>query len=675
MTIAGDQTIPRQQQRFLVRSGLSGNFADAGAQPVGFLKLINCYPDKRIGAILKRHGSSLEALDAAPTAPARILGISEYVVGAPDSPIPLSTRVIANCGNQWQVRTGSNWDPVSVSNSCSFSTTRLNTMVMHGDRLWIAGGRPAFWAGPGSSIERVGIPAPTQAPTWITSLVGPLDQEARSGWQWMYTYYNENTGLESDWSPLSTTFVGERDSHLISVPTDAGLTNVTHKRIYRTNDGGATPYLVTSIAVASTSVYDDKEDSELTTAAQYFGRNQLPPDSSFIIATYAQRLWMVDAADPSKLAFSLAYTGQPSDLELFPATNYVRTTQPITALLVVPGRMLIFHPRSISYISGTDEDSFSLQPFRTGVGTLFPQSVATNGQNIVCLAEQGFVDVSSDGMHISREIDHDLQPLLAGSYNSQIYSACAWNPSIRQFVFFVNAVSTQYVQWEDANGAAVSWVDGSLNTVNWVTEAGAGTPTNRVKIWGWSPELSGGGRNMWCEYTFPTITDENTSGAYPTTLFHPQPSAELLDPQQDKTFLGFFNGTRGHIRSIFRRDKTQDDSSNITSTLLTNRLSFGSDNGGYKRIFGLQFTGSYGDPTSDGLCTLQYLKDFEDPHLRSFSGSLITIPSNSTDVKNVPQGLARYIHLYLVDTSASQSKVLLSELFIHFRERLRRDNR
>lgn len=683
-----EETGTRQRQKFAIGGGLNGNQADHLTTPLNVLDLANCYVDKRLGVAIKRGGSVTEAAGTGLGVPT---GIGAWETKSPGSSIPLSVSLLVNFSGTFKSRTGTAWNAVSTSSSVNFATSSPSQFAMLGQRLYIAGGRPAFWGGPNTTIERIGIPAPTTAPPAdglnvpATAATNPID--SRSGVVgYIYTFYNSATGLESDWSPVWTTGgppinAGGTYPYIdVTMPVPSSIpAGVTHKRLYRSYPGGSTYYLVAEIPIGTLVYRDSKRDSQLTTAAARRGTRGLPPQNSFIIAAYAQRLWMVDSADPRKLVRSDPYIGSDTDCEYFREDAYAYFTQPITGLLVIPGRLLVFHPRGISYIAGTSDADFQPQTFRQGVGTLFPNSIATNGRNIICLAEQGWVDITSEALHISREIDHELQPLLAGSYNSRIYVAAVWNPSIRQFVCMINAVRTANPQWQTVGtGATAQWrVVGTGQPAQWSqVGGGSGSASNRVKFWGWTPELSSAKeqRNMWQKYTFPVISDLNSSGAYPTVMYHPQPSSELLDPQQDKTFICYYDGTEGKVRSTFRKDTALDDEAAITATILTGRVQPGRDDGGYKRFLCLQLLGEYGDITDDGNATIKYLIDFEDPHLRNFSASLKTIATTDKDQKPFPNGLARFIHLYITDTSTTINKPLLADFYIHFRERRRRTN-
>lgn len=677
-----DQQNPgsRKVQEYNVGGGLAGNVADDRSLPTDFLLLKDCLVDKRVGAVLKRPGSVAETIASSLGVPT---GIGEYIVGNSGS-IPITrTLLMSFGGTTWYSNQAGIYASVAVDSLCNFSTSRQFQSAKIGSNLFIAGGLPAKWGGLGTEIERVGIKPPPNGPPTFVATISSGSITLTEGCRYMYTHYNTITGVESDWSELSIIMGPATDvSIIINIP---GATDINWDaiRIYRTFDGGAFPYFVDQVS-SSGDYTDTKTDAELTfRAADRYSRLP-PPQESYICAKYAQCMWYVDAADPYKLVFSTPYTGSDADLEYFPIDNYVIANDPITALYVIPGKLLVFHPRSISYVSGFSIDDFVFQPYIPGTGTLFANSITSNGKYLFFLGEQGIVGLPMGGgmpRHLSREIDHDLQPLLTASYNSAIYVSSAWNPSLRQFIFMISAQSTAGAPWEEVGTgstatAVAGWEDsGTLTTELWEDVHNANSSAaQKVRIWGWSQELSNEGKDVWSEYTFPSIANDNTTPAYPTFLFHPMPSSDTLDPQQDKTYLGYWNGTEGKIRRCFDRSLSTDDGSAFVSELITGRLAPGLQNGGYKLFRGIGFQNSYSDPTADTLATLKYLIDFDDPHLRSYTGSLITI-SGATDIKKLPTMLGRHIHLYLTDSSSSQSKVLLSQFYIHYHERMRREGR
>lgn len=682
-----DQQSPsrRQVQRYSVAGGISASKGNQESLPIEFLKLKNAIVDKRLGVVLKKPGSVQESISGTLGIP---LGFGEHKTAANDALIPVRRTLLANfAGSNWRQQSAGSWSSVTVDPvdaTINFATSRLSSFCQIGSRMYIAAGTPCYWDGPGQLIRRIGIIPPTAAPT-ITSYNTGSGITLTQGTRYVVTYYDSTTALESDWSPPSDAVpVINNKSIVIGLPVNTA-TNWDQKRIYRYLDGGAVPYLVATVGSAATSYTDSTPDDSLTVRIANRFDNAIPVSQSYICAAYSNHLWFVDAADPYKLCVSKPYTGSNNPVSYFPTSQNVRTSEPITALLGTSARMLVFHPRSISVITGSSFDEFDLKKLVDGVGTVFPQSISTNGTDIVMLAEQGFVTITFGGgnrIHLSREIDLDLQPLLAGSYNAAIYASSCWSPSLRQFIFTVSALSSANAVWEEVGtGSTADAVAG------WETTPGAVTDTwedvqaatlgnvTRVKVWGWSPELSDAKGNLWMEFDFPVATDNNLTGAYITTLIHPSPSSDTNDPQQDKTYIGFFSGTVGGVLSAFRKDTNTDLASPITSEIITGRIKPGNQDNGYKYFQALGFDDAYSDPTSDSNATLTYLINYPDPHLRDYASNLNSFIATAVDNKKFTTCEGKHVHLRIVDTSQSQSKVLLSEFFVVFRERTRKSKR
>lgn len=638
----------RKVERFSVGGALSGDRSNAESNGSEFLIMKNCYVDKRIGLALKRGGSTIESISGTLGKP---LFAGELLITSTGS-IPFRRETLVNFGGTaWRAQQAGSWSTVSEESGVGldFSTTRRYTSGQLGDRLFIAGKVPAKWDGVGTNINRLGLDAPTVAPTIVsTASAGAITLTV--GATYVITAYNSVNGLESDWSPSSTD-VGVIAAKQIDIGlTDPPAGDWDKIRIYRTLDGGAVPYLVAEVTAGTASYTDNTPDASLGAEIARLGENQPPPES-YIMAVFAQSIFMVDASNPYLIRVSLPYTGDITDLEYYPDDYFIVANHPITGLLAVPGKLLVFHARGVSFVSGFSIDDFVLSNFSSGIGTLFHHSLATNGDQVTFLAEQGIVSMNRGGLihHISREIDEDLQPLLTGSNTDNLYVSTVYNPAIRQFIYSIT-VENDTLQ--------------------------------RCKIWGWSQELSSEptatkqSKNIWHEYDFPDIKDNNESGAYPTFLLHPQPSNDLLDLQQDKTYIGIYNGTGGQVLSAFRKDKGIDGSSDvIVSELLMGRIAPGDQSGGYKTFHRLGFSTSYSDPTSDGLATLKYLVDFEDGHLRDYLPQLISMINVDVDLKKFPITLAKHIHIYLKDESTTPGKILLGEFFIHYREKFRKQSR
>ena len=673
---ASKQSSPyRKRKRYSVTGSLDNSASDPETTPLDLIFAENCYFDRRIGKPVRRGGSTTNSPTTGLGVP---LGIGWWMTPA-SALIPFTRTILANfAGSAFHKYSGS-WSSVTLDANTSFGSQRATQFAQLGTNLYIAGGRLAKWAGGANNIFRCGIPAHGSAPS-VAVNAGAGTFSAVTGYSYMFCFYNSTLGLESDWSPVSSstgTFTNKLRVEVTTPTAAPAAAGVDKKRIYRTLDGGATYYLLSTENLATATYNDTTADSALTTAASASGFKALPPDSTYVLATYANRLWCIDSTNPFIIKFSDAYTGSDINLEYWPTDNYVVSSQPVTGLYVTPGRMLVFHPRGVSQITGGSIEDFLFSPLHQGAGTVFPSSITSDGATVAFLSERGFVRMDGAEVNlISREIDDDIRSYLSLDYNANLYVSGAFDATIRQFVWSLSAQSTAGAPWEVAgSGALAEWEDATTHATDVWEDPGSPSSdnVNRNLMFGWSKDLSGNGKNRWHKFTFAAFSDLNSSGAYASCLAYPVMGEGSIDPQQDYLYIGYHDGTDGEILTAFRSDKAIDDSTNFTAKLLTGRINPTGDMN-YKRFFSLDFPGAYSDPSSDGNGTIKYLLDRDDPVIQSFSTELITL-SDTTDCKTLPRGKARFLHLYVEDTSTSQTKPLLSEFSVSYRSSNQREGR
>lgn len=639
--------------------------SDADSTPINFLVFKNCYADRRTGAILKRWGSAEEDVDTGLTRP---IGMGELLIGQNDTLLPVARTILANfTGTTWKKKVGATWSTVSATANTSFSAARHTTMTQGGDTLFIAGGRPAKWDGT-NNIDRVGIPAPTGTITAGVSGTG-----ITGTFTYMFTFYNSTSGLESDWSPESASVSPSNEQVDLTIPTTSPTGNADKVRIYRTLDGGVRYYLLQTQDIATGSYTDTTTDVALqaNAAAADSGEFGLPPSSSHICATFSKRIWWVDSTSPRKLSFSKPWIGNDIELEYYPQNNVITFDDPITALIRIPGRLLVFHPRHVSALSGFTTDDFRVDTFAHGTGTMFADSIASNGKEVVFISEEGIVSVGEGGrQYLSRPIDEELQPVLRQLYNDDLYISTIWSPSLRQFIFMFAGSAQSGAPWIDSgSGALVEWEDSdTMATAEWEDATLPSTTTlRRVKLYGWSPDLAKiQGVSPWTEYTFPYATDLSADSTV-TFLFQPSPSSDLLAPQEHSCFMGYFDGSEGDIISLFDPDLATDDGTNIDAELITGRIVPGDDDATYNWIHAVIFKGADADPSNNGA-TINYLRDHDDPHVSYDPGDLLSF-QNDGDRKKLTYPRARWIHLYIRDNTSNGGNKILEDFVLEYRDR------
>lgn len=664
----------KQFQRFTVAGGLNTDISDADSNPLSFLVFKNCFADRRAGAIMKRWGSQEEDVDTGLTRP---IGMGELLIGQNDTLMPVVRTLLANfSGTSFYKKSGSTWSSVSQTADVNFSTDRRCEMTQAGDTLFIAGGRPAKWDGT-NDIDRIGVPAPSGAITTGVSGTG-----LTGDYTYMYTYYNSTSGLESDWSPESSVVSPSNEQVDLTIPTTAPDGDADKVRVYRTLDGGTRYYLLVTQDIATGTYADTVDDVTLqaNAGASPSGDKGTPPSNSHICATFAKRVFFVDSTSPRQLYFSKPWLGDDIELEYFPTNNVLRFDDPITGLLRIPGRLLVFHPRHISALSGFSTDDFRIDTFASGTGTMFNSSIATNGKDVVFVSEEGIITLGEGGRrYISRPIDQELQPILRQLYNDDLYISVVWSPALRQFLFLFAGSAQSGAPWIDSGSSALAeWEDSStMATAEWEDSTSPSTTTlRRVKVWGWSPDLErllpDGGSAAWSEYTFPYADDLDDDSTL-TFLFQPSPSADLLAPQETTCYSGFFDGTEGDILALFKPDLATDDGTNIDAELITGRIIPGQDDSTYNWIHAVIFKGEDSDPSANGS-TIKYLKDHVDPHIAYDPGDLLSFQDDG-DRKKLTYPNARWIHLYIQDSTANANNKILEDFVLEFRDRKANEGR
>jgi hypothetical protein len=172
------------------------------------------------------------------------------------------------------------------------------------------------------------------------------------------TYYYKVTylyhgGQESNGSAATasiTVSAGPKRINLSTIPV--GGYGVESRKLYRSNDGGATFYLVATISDNTTTTYADTSASvDLTLPIP--AANGLPPTFSYIVYNL-DRLWVVSTATPYYLYWSEA--GLPDVWSgSFLSCNPNDT---ITGLAIIGQQVVVFSKNSMGIVEGRDSSTF-----------------------------------------------------------------------------------------------------------------------------------------------------------------------------------------------------------------------------------------------------------------------------------------------------------------------------
>lgn len=680
----------RRTQEFFLGGGVVGNRTEDAMRPFDLSVGENLYIDQTLGAVVRRDGATATALPN-PTDPLVPIAVGEWRPGTSTDSRPLALFSTASSKKFYKYTDGAWSEAAPTANMYADLLTNApgSTAMGPGSHLYVAASTLLKWDGanllckhglpqpffsPFDLAPYVSIPTPPPAGYTLVGGAG-VAIDTRS---FACTFYDSVTGLESDfsnngtirqyrfkWTKASSPALWQFGMAIRLYPQSTITGTTPHMRLYQW-EGGAyrlvktvnltpgsdTPIDLVEVGPVLSNADPNSTFYDNTTWSQFLGlgvdggaRGQRANlnVSTTIIAPYSAYLWAVDASNPRILRRSDAYTGSNNNLEYWPAQNYISFPEPITGLLNTPGKLLVFHERNISYLSGRSPIDFQLGTYRVGVGTRFHSSISTDGQHIICLDSSGWVDITAEKAQIDAPIRDNFAPLLrtAPAANTVTYASSAFNPRLNQFICLASTPQS----------------------------------TSRNQIWGWCPQYSDPENQRWIRHTFAFLPDSDTSGRYGCFLFHPSISGPTLAPQQPATFLLYKDATAGKVARLLDPTTSTDLGSAFTSLVVTGRLAPGDPSMG-KLITHLQFPTAYVDPRTTGTCTLQYLVDFDEPHKRNYASSLIAIPADASEAKVLPQGRCHFIHLVVTDTSTDiANKLLLSRFILHYRERRRREAR
>jgi len=166
------------------------------------------------------------------------------------------------------------------------------------NHLFVGDGQAIPYKYDGVEFTRHGVYPPVATHTAATNSNGTITGDYR----YKITYVN-SLAVESDVGPVNTTFAASSEEILVSsIPVAPVSWGVSSRRVYRTETSGTAFKLHSTINDnTTTSLVDNKSDSELTTAAP---TDQGVPPSYEAIAYTQDRLFFLDPANPNYIWYS-----------------------------------------------------------------------------------------------------------------------------------------------------------------------------------------------------------------------------------------------------------------------------------------------------------------------------------------------------------------------------------
>jgi hypothetical protein len=271
-------------------------------------------------------------------------------------------------------------------------------------------------------VYLMGIQAPTVAPALSTG-AGALSPTV--GYQYVYCWYNSETGTLSTASPASGN-TGPLTSKNITVTVDGTADpQVSQIQIFRTDDGGAVYYFLASITNPgnTTANYTDSTvDSgldDLLIAPVVFANNP-PPAGMDLIFWYGGRLWGVSG---NTLYFSAgpdATNGVGE--ECWPPGNNYTLPGSINAAAPTSSGLIVFTKDSAYVSTGSTAATFTVpQIWQANWGVQSQNCVAQDGDNVFIFTSRGQVyNFSANGV---QEIGWPIATQLGGFTPASCYIA------------------------------------------------------------------------------------------------------------------------------------------------------------------------------------------------------------------------------------------------------------
>lgn len=152
----------------------------------------------------------------------------------------------------------------------------------------------------GSYFTRHGIEQ-SSAPTAISNATGVLTGDYR----YKVSYVN-SASVEGDVSTSNNTFTVASATIRVTIPTAPASFGVSARKIYRTETGGTSFKLVTTISDNSTTTYDDSTDDGSLGAVAPTDQGKPPNYSAIVFHPALQRLFFLDPSNPNYLFWSEA---------------------------------------------------------------------------------------------------------------------------------------------------------------------------------------------------------------------------------------------------------------------------------------------------------------------------------------------------------------------------------
>lgn len=305
-------------------------------------------------------------------------------------------------------------EPSSTSVTSGYSTAGNFEFSTYQDRVYFGNAintnqvydKTATYGGVAYSVPQtkdMGAQVPGSAATAALGAAGSAVPAGGHTYKITFLYYDSEESNGSAASNLVTVTGANEQVDLTSIPI--GGYGVTARKIYRDDNDGVY-VLVGTLSDNTTTIFSDLAAGGTTPIPT---DNGIPPTFGQV-KLFLERLWFAQiAGEPFTLYFS--EVGFP---DIVQSTNFIdcNPEDPITALTVYRGRLVVFNRRSMGQILGDTKDSFRYDTIESSVGCVdnrTVQEIVLNGVPVlVWLSDKGFYGFNGSSIFYLSDSIEDL---------------------------------------------------------------------------------------------------------------------------------------------------------------------------------------------------------------------------------------------------------------------------
>lgn len=293
-----------------------------------------------------------------------------------------------------------------------------------------------YWARPslpdatGTKVvgaQAAGIAAPTTAPTISDGGAGALDAgDFVAG----YTFYDPDTGAESDPSPVSNTLTlaGSKSVSYSGLEVSTN-SRVTQRRFYRSlPDLPGVYYLVgTDSNTGTTYGPEDATRDEMGAAASF--RNGMPPSGVTFMEFHKEHLWVTDGRD--------LYYSEPGLPDAFHALNLLPVSPDdagrIEGMVSTPAGLLVGKTTGLWLVTGESRANWEVRLVSSRHGCVSGESMVWSngvayylGEREVYAVQDGGGTPTPIGSPRLRQFLERVDPAYHATVTATIYEPMGW---------------------------------------------------------------------------------------------------------------------------------------------------------------------------------------------------------------------------------------------------------